>query len=157
MLKHDHYHCLYFALKWLNFSNYHHMREVDFGWSKTSLQWDLEHVLQAIVEGLDDDLPWSDEEQRQEWANVYPGIFNSCIGIASIKEYQVVKFKDPVKERRSWSRKKNNRYNFLSVMDHSGHYIFACLSLGAIDKDVFIGSALYLHEGDYFFNHDLWQ
>jgi hypothetical protein len=82
------------------------MREVDFGWSKTSLQWDLEHVLQAIVEGLDDDLPWSDEEQRQEWANVYPGIFNSCIGIASIKEYQVVKFKDPVKERGSWSRKK---------------------------------------------------
>jgi hypothetical protein len=54
-------------------------------------------------------------------------------------------------------QEKNNRYNFLSVMDHSGHYIFACLSLGAIDKDVFIGSALYLHEGDYFFNHDLWQ
>jgi len=54
-------------------------------------------------------------------------------------------------------QEKNNRYNFLSVMDHSGQYIFACLSLGAIDKDVFIGSALYLHEGDYFFNHDLWQ
>jgi hypothetical protein len=31
--------------------------------------------------------------------NVFPGIFNGCIRIAGVKEYQVVKYKDNVKER----------------------------------------------------------
>lgn len=104
--KHDHYHRLFFALKWLNDGNFHRTREADFGWSKTSLQWDLEHVLHAIVEGLDDELKWPNEQRRQELANVYPGVFNGCIGVGDVKEYQVVKYKDPVKERRSWSGKK---------------------------------------------------
>jgi len=39
-------------------------------------------------------------------ANVYPGIFNGCIGVADVKEYELVKFKDPVKKKRSWSGKK---------------------------------------------------
>ncbi len=47
-------------------------------------------------------------------------------------------------------QEKNNRYNFLSVMDHSGHYIFARLCLGANDREVYTSSPLYLHEGDYF-------
>jgi len=47
-------------------------------------------------------------------------------------------------------RKKNNSYNLLSVMDHSGHCIFAHLCLGANDRDVYTSSPLYLHEGDYF-------
>jgi hypothetical protein len=82
------------------------MQEAESGWSKTSLQRDLEHVLHAIVEGLDDELKWPDEEHRQELANFYPGFFNGCIGVVDVKEYQVVKFKDPVKEQRSWSGKK---------------------------------------------------
>jgi len=149
--KHDHYHRLFFALKWLNDGNFHRTREAEFGWSKTSLQRDLEHVLHAIVEGLDDEMKWPDEERRQELANVYPGIFNGCIGVADVKEYQVVKFKDPIKERRSWSgKKKINSYKLLSVMDHSGRYIFARLCLGANDREVYTSSPLYLHEGDYF-------
>jgi hypothetical protein len=51
--KFDHHHRLFFVLKWLNDGNYHRTRE-EFGWSKSSLQCDLEHVLRAIVEGLDD-------------------------------------------------------------------------------------------------------
>jgi hypothetical protein len=61
----------------------------------------LEHVLHAIVEGLDDELKWPDVNRRQELANVHPGIFNSCIGVGDVKEFQVVK--DTVKERRIWS------------------------------------------------------
>jgi hypothetical protein len=38
---------------------------------------------------------------------VYPGIFNGCIGVGDVKEYQVVKYKDPVKERHLWSEKKD--------------------------------------------------
>jgi len=67
---------------------------------------DLEHVLRNIVEGLDDELKWPNEQRRQELANVYPGIFNGCIGVGDVKEYQVVKYKDPVKERHSWCGKK---------------------------------------------------
>jgi len=38
-----------------------------------------------------------------------------------VKEFQVVKFQDPVKDGCSFSRKKKiNSYKFFSVMDHSG-------------------------------------
>jgi hypothetical protein len=43
-VKHDHHHRLFFALKLLNDGNFHRTREAAFGWSKTSLQRDLEHV-----------------------------------------------------------------------------------------------------------------
>jgi hypothetical protein len=33
-------------------------------------------------------------------------MLNGCIGVAEMKEYQVVKYLDPVKERRSWGEKK---------------------------------------------------
>ena len=89
---------------------------------------------------------------------MYPGIFNGCIGVGDVKEYQVVKYKDPVKERRSWSgKKKINSYKLLSVMDHSGRYIFARLCLGGNDRDIFTGSPLYLHEGDFFVMTNLLQ
>ena len=68
-----------------------------------------------------------------------------------MKEFQVVKFQDPVKERRSFSgRKKINSYKFFSVMDHSGRFIYARLCLGANDREVYTSSPLYLQEGNYF-------
>ncbi len=80
------------------------------------------------MEGLEDELQWPDAEKRQELPAVFPGLFHGCIGVADVKEYQVVKHLDPVKERRSWSgKKKVNSYKLLSIMDHSGCYIFACL------------------------------
>jgi hypothetical protein len=33
-------------------------------------------------------------------------MFNGCIGVSDVKEYQVVKYLDTVKERRSWSSDK---------------------------------------------------
>jgi len=86
-----------------------------------SLQCDLEHVLRAIVEGLEDELQSPGVDRRAELTNVYPGNFHGCIGVGDVKEFQVVKFQDPVKERRSFSgRKKINSYIFFSVIDHSG-------------------------------------
>jgi hypothetical protein len=155
MPKFDHHHRLFFALKWLNDSNFHRTREAEFGWSKTSLQRDLEHVLRAIVEGLDDELPWPGTDCRAELANVYHGIFHGCIGVGDVKEYQVVKFKDPVKERQSFSgKKKINSYKLFSVMNHSGHFIYARITLGGNDREVFTGSPLYLHEGNYFLDDE---
>ncbi len=62
--------------------------------------------MQAIVEGLDNELQWPDAVRRQELANVFPGMFHGCVGVADVKEYQVVKHQDTVKEQRSWSGKK---------------------------------------------------
>jgi hypothetical protein len=63
-------------------------------------------VLKALVEGLDDELVWLDENHWQELANIFPGIFNGCIGVGDAKEYEVEKPKDQVKERMNWSGKK---------------------------------------------------
>ncbi len=80
---------------------HHHSKEADFGWSKPSLHWDLDHCLHTIIEGLDDHLKWLDKDHWWELAsNYYPGIFQGCIGVGDIKELKVEKTKDPVKERR---------------------------------------------------------
>jgi hypothetical protein len=48
--------------------------------------------------------------------------------VADVKDHQVVKYLEPMKQRRSWSgKKKVNSYKLLSVMDHSGQFIFACV------------------------------
>jgi hypothetical protein len=38
----------------------------------------------------------------------------------------------------------------LSVMDHSGHYIYLHLTLGKNDRKVITSSPLYLQVGDFF-------
>jgi hypothetical protein len=147
----DHFHRLYYCLKWLNDGNFYRTREADIGYGKSSIHEDTVHVLQAIEEGLEDELQQPDAEKRQELAALFPGMFHGCIGVADVKEYQVVKYLDPVQERRSWSgKKKINSYKLLSVMDHSGRYIFACLCLEKNDHEVFTASPLYLHESEFF-------
>ena len=132
----------------VEYGNFFRTREAEIGYGKSSIHEDTVHVPQAIVEGLDDELQWPDAEKRQELAATYPGMFHGCIGVADVKEYQVDKYLDPVKERRSWSgKKKINSYKLLSVMDHSGRYIFARLCLGKNDREVFTRSPLYLQEG----------
>jgi hypothetical protein len=148
---HDYSHRLYFALKWLNDGNFHCTREIETGWSKLSVHRDLEHVLVAIVEGLDDQLSWPNEERRRELADQYPGIFKGCIGIGDVKEIAIDKPKDLVKERRSFNgKKKINSFHLFTVMDHSGRFIFARVSLGGNDRECYMGSPLYLQEGKYF-------
>jgi hypothetical protein len=85
-------------LKWLNDGNFYKTQEADIGYGKSSIHEDTIHVLQAIVEGLEDEIQWPDAEKRQELAAVFPGMFHGCIGVADVKEYQVVKYLDPVKK-----------------------------------------------------------
>jgi hypothetical protein len=100
---------------------FYRSREADTGFSKSSIQEDLVHVLEAIIEGLDEHLTWPDENCRRELAVVYTGILRGCIGVGDVKEYEIEKPKDSVKEKRSWSgKKKINSYKMLSVMDHTG-------------------------------------
>jgi len=87
----------------LNDGNFYRTQEVDIGYGKSSIQEDTVQVLQAIVEGLEDELQWPDAEKRQELGAVFPGMINGCIGVSDVKEYQVLKDLDTVKERRSWS------------------------------------------------------
>jgi hypothetical protein len=135
----------------LNDGNFHRTREVESGWGKSSMHLDLVHVLTAIIEGLDDQIQWPDENRRRELGIVFPGFFRGCIGIGDVKEYQIEKSKDLVKEKRSWSgKKKINSYKMLSVMDHTGRYNFVRICLGNNDREVLTGSPLYLQEGDYF-------
>ena len=154
-LKFDHFHRLYFCLRWLNDGFFHRSREVETGWCKSSVQEDLVHVLTAIVEGLDDHLTWPDADRRQEFARTFPGILRGCIGVGDVKEFEIEKPKDSMKERQSWSgKKKMNSYKMLSVMDHTGRFIFVRLCLGRNDREVLTSSPLYLLEGDYFSDNE---
>ena len=68
-----------------------------------------------------------------------------------MKEFEIEKPKDSMKERQSWSgKKKINSYKLLSVMDHTGRFIYVRLCLGRNDREVLTSSPLYLLEGDYF-------
>jgi hypothetical protein len=48
-------------------------------------------------------LTWPDDNCRHELATVYPGILRVCVGAGDVKEYEIEKPKDSVKEKRSWS------------------------------------------------------
>jgi hypothetical protein len=74
-VQHDHYHRLFFCLKWLNDGMFYRTRETEVGWGKSSLQEDCEHVLIAIIEGLEDELKWPNEEERAQLTVTYEGIF----------------------------------------------------------------------------------
>ncbi len=89
------------------------------------------------MKGLDDQLQWPDVEKTQELAAVFPGMFHGCVGVEDVKEYQVVKYLDHVKERRSWSEKKKiNSYKLLSIKDHSRHYMLTQVCLGENKHEV---------------------
>jgi hypothetical protein len=49
-----------------------------------------------MIEGLDEHMQWPSEQHREELANQFTGIFHGCIGIADVKEYQIIKYIDPV-------------------------------------------------------------
>ena len=100
------------------------------------------------MEGLDDQLQWPDRIRRRELANVFQGVMKGCIGIADVKEYQIEKPTDKVKERESFSgKKKINCYRMLSVCDHTGRYTYVRVCLGRNDCEVFTSLPLYLQEG----------
>jgi hypothetical protein len=55
-VKTDHCHHLYYCLKWLNESNFFRSCEAEIGLGKSTIHENIVHVLEAIVEGLDDQL-----------------------------------------------------------------------------------------------------
>jgi hypothetical protein len=67
------------VLGWLNDGLFYRSREADTSYAKSSVHEDLVHVLLAIVEGLNEYLPWSDDNCRCELAVVFPGILSGCI------------------------------------------------------------------------------
>jgi hypothetical protein len=79
-------------------------------------------------------------------SHLFPRILWGCIGIFSdVKEFQIEKPKDAMKERQSWSRKKKiNSYKMLSMMDHTGCFIKVQMCLDRIDREVLTSSPLYL-------------
>jgi hypothetical protein len=119
------------------------------------VQEDLVHLLTAIVEGMDDYLWWPDENCRQGLAHIFPGILRGCIGIGDVKEFHIEKPKDSLKERHFWiGKKKMSSYKLLSMMNHTGHFIYVWMCLGRNDREVLTSSPLYLLEGNNFSDNE---
>ena len=147
----DHYHRLFFCLEWLNSGAYFRTSEFRTGWSKTSLNDDNEHVLEAIVEALDDQIVWPGVAERARLADIHRGIMRGMIGIMDIREHEVDKPKNKEKERKTWSGKhKKNTWRNLSIMDYSGRFIYVHVGLAKNDREMFTTSPLYLQEGFWF-------
>lgn len=149
--QHDHFHRLYFCLFWMNNGLYYRTAEAIAGWGKSSLQEDNIHILIAINEGLEDQVAWPDAARRAELASVHTGIFSGMVGIFDVREHECKKYKDPEKERKTWSgKKKLNSWKNMSVMDYSGRYLYVHVALAKNDRDMFTASPLYMNEGEYF-------
>jgi hypothetical protein len=86
--------------------SFYRSREADTGYTKSSVQRDLVLALHAIEEGLDEHLTQPDENHRHELAAVFSEILRGCIRVGDVKEYEIEKPKDAVKEKGSWSEKK---------------------------------------------------
>ncbi len=93
---------------WLNDGLHYRSHECETGWGKSSLQEDLIPVLLAIVEGLDNQIQWPDHNCRRELANVFQVVIKGCIRIADVKEYQIDKPTEKVKECESFSGNKKS-------------------------------------------------
>jgi len=148
---HDHYHRLFFCLQWLNTGEHYKVKEATTGWGKSSLHRDNVHVLEAIIEGLDDQIAWPSEQRREELANIYDGIFKNMIGIVDIKEHECVKYKDTDKEKKSYSGKHHmNSWKNLSIIDYTGRFIYVHVGLAKNDREMFTSLPLYWRRGQYF-------
>jgi hypothetical protein len=67
--KPDDHQRLFYALQWLTSGKSFRTAEFDTGWSKTSCNADLRHVLKAVIRGLDNFVEWPSVEERYEMAN----------------------------------------------------------------------------------------
>jgi len=151
--KHDINHRLFFTLEWLHCGIEMRKQEFQSGWSKTSLNEDIPHVLKAISSGLNGYISWPNTQVREVWANQHQGIFSGCIGILDIMETEIQKPKNLTFERETWSGKmKCNTIKTLSVISKSGEVIFLLTGIpgGRSDRDIWTSCDLYLHAGLYF-------
>ena len=104
-MKFDHYNRLYFVLFWLATGLEYRQMEFFFGWSKTSIQKEIKHILLAIIEGLDHFMQWPNENERAAMASTYDGIMKNCIGIIDATEQPCRKSKNKNIETATYSGK----------------------------------------------------
>jgi hypothetical protein len=63
----------------VNVGNFYKTQEAEIGLGKSNRCEDKAHVLQAIVEGWEDEFQWPDMEKRQEVGAVFSRMFKSCL------------------------------------------------------------------------------
>lgn len=152
-IKFDHYHRLYFVLKWLVTGDELLMQQFYHGWSKSVIQLDIIHVLKAIIEALDNYIEWPNAEERQHLSSIHPGLFRNIVGIADVTEHRIQKPKNRILERDTYSGKAGTHtIKTLSVIDYRGFFRFVSTGIpgGKTDREVFTSSVLYLQKADIF-------
>lgn len=150
---HDYIHRTFFCLEWL--ANGCEFKKTEFysGWSKSSLNEDIPHVLRAIVDELDDEIKWPDADERAGLARESPGIFEKCVGICDIMEHPIVKSKDSEIEHRTFSGKEgSNTYMTFAVIDRHGYfrYVHTGIEGRRNDREAYVSLPLYMQRGEYF-------
>lgn len=152
-IKFDHYNRLYFTLYWLTTGAEYRQMEFYFGWCKSSWDKEIQHVLSAIIKGLDCFLQWPNSEERAIMANRFSGIFKGCIGIIDAWETPIMKPKIKNLESTTYSGKqRTNTLKTLAVIDRDGRFRFlhAGTPGGINDRDQFTHSLLYLNKQEFF-------
>lgn len=152
-MKFDHYNRLYFTLFWLATGSEYRQMEFYFGWSKSSWDKEIQHILSAIIKGLDCFLQWPNAAERFEMENRFTGIFKGCIGIVDAWETPIMKPKMRSLESVTYSGKqRTNTLKTFAVMDRTGYFRFLHAGTpGAInDRDQFTSTVLYLNKQEFF-------
>jgi len=82
---------LFYTLFWLKTHADFKQMEFFFGWSESSLQEDIPHVLLAICRGLENFLQWPGAVERAALAREFRGIFTGCVGVIDATEIEIQK------------------------------------------------------------------
>lgn len=144
---------LYFTLFWLATGLEYYQLEFFFGWSKSTWECEIQHILKAIIRGLDHFLNWPSVEERKLMEIQHGGIFRGCIGIIDAMEHIITKPKNRSLESSTYSKKKGaNTLKTMAVIDRRGRFRFVQTGThGSInDRDQFTSSVLYLNKNLYF-------
>ena len=92
---------LFYAIRWLHFSDTFRSMEFDAGWAKSSIAEDIPHVLQAIVHEIE----WPTAAERRILGQTFP-IFPGCVGVVDGFEVFIRRPSDRALEAQHYSGKK---------------------------------------------------
>jgi hypothetical protein len=155
----DHYHRLFYALRWLSTGESFREEEFQYQYSKTSLNDDLRHVLHCVIEGLDNCVVWPDANERAKIAKETTGIMENCVGVLDCTEHVVSRSNmDAKKSQDRFSGKLNKpSLKTISVINRAGYFRFVQTGFDGHrnDRDIFTSSALYLQRGKFFSTGEL--
>lgn len=143
---------LFLTLYWLHSGMPYRELEYFSGWSKSSIERDIKHVLDCILYVLDKAVSWPSRHTRNVLSNATKGIFKGCIGIVDCTEHEIAKPKNNELQRQTYSGKsKANVLKTITVIDRSGKIIW--IETGYYGKmndlQVFKSTNLYLKSGEY--------